>query len=67
MSKEIETTNDDVPQVSQTFSYWANLMQGGSLDVCRYPSQTSILGAGGGGWQCLEATQDPAPTVELLP
>jgi len=57
----------------QIFSFWAELMRSGeaSSDVCRYPSQTSILSRGGGevqhGWQSLENTSDiHPPVVELL-
>ena len=55
----------------QIFSFWAELMRSGeaSSDVCRYPSQTSILVRGEvqHGWQSLENTLDiHPPIVELL-
>ena len=55
--------------VTQVFSFWAKLMVIGdaSPDLCRYPSQTSILSRHGEGWQSLTATRTLAPpTVELL-
>merc|ERR1711862_571182 len=54
----------------QIFSFWANLMPNGSAnsDVCRYPSQSSILNMNGDpAWQPLEHTANlHPPVVELL-
>lgn len=43
MSKEVE--DEATHEISQLFSFWAKLLVTGdaSPDVCRYPSQTSIL------------------------
>jgi len=67
MSKEVENESGEI---SQVFSFWAKLMVTGdaSSDVCRYPSQTSILSRNGDpAWQSLSSTRgtDP-PIVELL-
>lgn len=75
MSKEIiaEEDTDDVRagDVTQIFSFWAKLMVIGdaSTDICRYPSQTSILTRDNRteGWQNLSTTRDiQPPIVELL-
>ncbi|KAG7362202.1 F-box domain containing protein [Nitzschia inconspicua] len=78
MSKEVEAApmgsedseeDHEIEQdgIREVFSYWSKLMVLGaaSPDVCRYPSQTSILSRQGDGWQSLAVTQRP-PTVELL-
>lgn len=56
--------------MEQVFSFWAKLMVIGdaSPDICRYPSQTSILNQRDeGGWQTLSTTRDmEPPIVELL-
>ena len=68
MSKEVE--DETTHEISQTFSFWAKLMVTGdaSPDVCRYPSQTSVLSRNGEpAWQSLSSTVDMAPPiVELL-
>jgi hypothetical protein len=74
LSKEIIATEDNGQEVRagdviQLFSFWSKLMVIGdaSPDICRYPSQSSILGTHGEGWQTLTTTmtRDP-PIVELL-
>jgi hypothetical protein len=54
---------------TQLFSFWAKLMVIGdaSPDICRYPSQSSILSYHNEGWMNLATnrTMQP-PTVELL-
>jgi hypothetical protein len=79
MSKEVEVgppadsdeaVNEDENEhggIREVFSYWSKLMVLGaaSPDICRYPSQTSILSRQGDGWQSLALTMRP-PTVELL-
>lgn len=67
MSKE---KVDGSGRIEQNFSFWAKLMVTGEAtpDICRYPSQTSILSRNGEpAWQPLTSTQtlDP-PVVELL-
>jgi len=57
--------------VRQTFSFWSKLMVIGdaSPNICRYPSQTSILQRHDdtGGWQNLSTTRTvQPPVVELL-
>jgi hypothetical protein len=73
MSKEVEVQNESEfhgVEVVQQFDFWAKLMVTGdaSPDICRYPSQTSILSRNGDpAWQTLAT--NPAlqpPTVELL-
>jgi hypothetical protein len=73
MSKEIIATEDDSEvgegDVTQVFCFWAKLMVIGdaSSDICRYPSQSSILARHGERWQTLSTTHHmDAPTVELL-
>ena len=67
MSKEIECENREIKQV---FSFWSKLMVIGdaSPDVCRYPSQTSILLRNGVvAWQSLSNTRTiNPPVVELV-
>ena len=79
LSKEVVATAEDAESINdvregdiiQIFSFWAKLMFIGdaSPDICRYPSQSSILGRNNRneGWQSLQRTQglDP-PTVELV-
>lgn len=58
-----------VGEITQVFSFWAKLMVIGdaSPDICRYPSQSSILAHHGEGWRSLSATRHiQPPTVELL-
>jgi hypothetical protein len=60
-----------VGEISQRFSFWANLMETGnaSPEICRYPSQTSILTRHGQaeGWHSLSTTRTiQPPVVELL-
>lgn len=62
---------DTEGEISQRFSFWAKLMVIGdaSPDVCRYPSQTSILTrhSNADGWQNLSTTRSiQPPVVELL-
>lgn len=73
ISKEVLSTeqahNPRAGAVTQTFSYWSKLMVVGdaSPDICRYPSQTSILARHNEGWQTLTTTRaTEPPTVELL-
>jgi hypothetical protein len=66
MSKEVE--DEATHEISQLFSFWAKLLVTGdaSPDVCRYPSQTSILSRDGEpAWQSLSNEIAP-PMVELL-
>ncbi|KAL7519325.1 hypothetical protein ACHAWX_004096 [Stephanocyclus meneghinianus] len=66
MSKEVE--DETTHEISQMFSFWAKLMVTGdaSPDVCRYPSQTSILSRDGEpAWHSLTDQMAP-PIVELL-
>jgi hypothetical protein len=78
MSKEVlateESDGDDNEvqadgDISQVFCFWAKLMVVGdaSPNLCRYPSQTSVLLRHGEGWQSLSTTLavEP-PIVELL-
>jgi len=56
-------------EVTQLFCFWAKLMNIGdaSPDICRYPSQSSILGQHNDGWQTLTTTRNIVPPrVELL-
>jgi len=76
MSKEVRISDTSVdrgpPQTEQPeeFAYWATLMVIGeaTLDVCRYPSQTSILSRNGEpAWQALSRMRSSnPPVVELL-
>jgi hypothetical protein len=76
LSKEVvaaEDHGDDVRagDLAQVFSFWVKLMVIGdaSPDICRYPSQTSILARNGRneGWQTLSTTRTvEPPIVELL-
>ena len=67
MSKEVECGNGEIKQV---FSFWSKLMVIGdaSPDICRYPSQTSILSRNGeAAWQSLSSTRATnPPVVELM-
>ena len=58
------------PEISQIFSFWAKLMvkDEASLDICRYPSLTSILSRNDQpAWQSLSSTITfNPPVVELL-
>ena len=70
MSKEVETiTSEGKAEISQYFTFWAKLMhlnETTSVELCRYPSQTSILSQSGDpAWQPLTQLLHP-PTVELL-
>eukprot|EP00980_Cylindrotheca_fusiformis_P024250 scaffold11680_cov142-Cylindrotheca_fusiformis.AAC.8 len=56
-------------EVTQVFSFWAKLMVIGdaSPDICRYPSQSSILGHHQEQWNSLATNRNPTPPiVELL-
>lgn len=73
LSKEVVVTESregvQVGQVTQVYSFWAKLMVIGdaSPDICRYPSQSSILARHNEGWQALSTTRAMRPpTVELL-
>ena len=73
ISKEVLSTENAegvrAGAITQTFSYWSKLMVVGdaSPDICRYPSQSSILARHNEGWQTLTTTRATrAPTVELL-
>ena len=68
MSKEEQ--DSATHEITHRYSYWAKLMVSGdaSPDVCRYPSQTSVLSRNGDpAWQTLSNNEpiDP-PIVELL-
>lgn len=68
MSKEEQDSTTH--EITHRYSYWAKLMVSGdaSPDVCRYPSQTSVLSRNGDpAWQTLTNNEliDP-PIVELL-
>ena len=68
MSKEVQDSTTH--EITHRYSYWAKLMVTGdaSPDVCRYPSQTSVLSRNGDpAWQTLSNNEliDP-PIVELL-
>ncbi len=67
MSKEIVDENGKMKQI---FSFWAKLMviDEATADICRYPSQTSILSRNGDpAWQSLSNTRTMTPPiVELL-
>eukprot|EP00984_Skeletonema_dohrnii_P030039 scaffold21143_cov120-Skeletonema_dohrnii-CCMP3373.AAC.2 len=72
MSKEEQDSTTH--EITHRYSYWAKLMVSGdaSPDVCRYPSQTSVLSRNGDpAWQTLsnnEPNNEPIspPIVELL-
>jgi len=68
MSKEVEDSTTH--EITQVFSFWAKLMVIGDAtpDICRYPSQTSILSRNSDpAWQPLASTRSiNPPTVELL-
>jgi hypothetical protein len=76
-STSLSSTSSSSPvivtkEVYQTYSFWAKLADVGdaSPDVCRYPSQTSILRRDDPsfGWQSLSSTRlIQPPIVELLP
>jgi hypothetical protein len=69
LSKEVETSENGDGEVTQVFAYWSKLMVIGdaSPDICRYPSQTSILSRHNEGWQSLSTTRNTRPpTIELL-
>ena len=58
-------------EISHSYYYWAKLMVSGeaSPDVCRYPSQTSVLSRNGDpAWQALSNNEpeESPPIVELL-
>ena len=66
MSKEIETENGEI---KQEYSFWAKLMGTGegTPDICRYPSQTSILSRNGTAWLSLSRNRmTTPPVVELV-
>mmetsp|Transcript_5545 Transcript_5545/g.10554 ORF Transcript_5545/g.10554 Transcript_5545/m.10554 type:complete len:326 (-) Transcript_5545:1112-2089(-) len=67
MSKEVKTEDG---QIKQEFFFWARLMMNGqgTPEMCRYPSQTSILQKdGNGAWFPLADNRSMrAPTVELF-
>jgi hypothetical protein len=67
MSKEVETEDG---AVRQEFSFWAKLMVSGqgTPDICRYPSQTSVLQKDGNeAWLALSPNETmQSPIVELL-
>jgi hypothetical protein len=65
MSKEVE--DESTHEISQTFAFWAKLMVTGDAlpDICRYPSQTTILSRNEDAWQSLSDQIEP-PIVELL-
>ena len=66
MSKEII---DETGNVKQIFSFWAKLMviEEGTPDICRYPSQTSVLSRNGEpAWQSLTRTRTTTPPVVEL-
>jgi len=68
MSKEEQDSTTH--EITHRYSYWAKLMVSGeaSADVCRYPSQTSVLSRNGDpAWQTLSNNEPHAPpSVELL-
>lgn len=71
MSEDSKQTIEEDNCVEQIFSFWAKLMVNGDAppEVCRYPSQTSVLCRSNAneGWKSLPATQSVArPIVELL-
>lgn len=77
LSKEVassESQSDGITppapeQITQVFSFWAKLMVVGdaSPDICRYPSQSSILARHGEHWNSLATGRDQRPPiVELL-
>jgi hypothetical protein len=73
LSKEVVATEDNegvcVGDVIQTYSFWSKLMVIGDAkpDICRYPSQSSILATHNEGWLALTTTLTiEPPTLELL-
>jgi hypothetical protein len=68
MSKEVK--DKSTCEVKQSFAFWAKLLvtRNTSLDMCQYPSQTSmLLHNGKPSWQHLTSKVDVAPSmVELL-
>jgi hypothetical protein len=73
LSKEVEATENrdgiTTAEVTQQFAFWAKLMVIGdaSPDICRYPSQSSILSRHNEGWQSLMTTRAvQPPALELL-
>jgi len=66
MSKEVDTKDG----VRQEFSFWVKVMVAGegSPELCRYPSQTSIISRNGDpAWLSLSPNRTTAPpTVELI-
>eukprot|EP01082_Thalassiosira_pseudonana_P011969 g10042.t1 g10042 contig4:1112616-1113995(-) len=68
MSKETE--DETTHEISQHYSFWGRLMVTGdaSPEVCKYPSQTSLLSRNGEpAWSSLTPNNDVAPPiVELL-
>lgn len=76
LSKEVastesqpEATTSPSMQITQVFSFWAKLMVVGdaSPDICRYPSQSSILSRHGEHWNSLATSRNlRPPIVELL-
>ena len=66
---EMQATPSPSGQITQVFSFWAKLMVVGdaSPDICRYPSQSSILQRHGEQWNSLATSRDlRPPIVELL-
>lgn len=73
ISKEVIALEDTgiarAGEVTQVFAFWAKLMVIGdaSPDICRYPSQSSILSRHQAEWQALSTTSATnPPTIELL-
>lgn len=65
------STTFSPPIVTQRYAFWARLLMMGDPsddDLCRYPSQSSILQRqGDDGWQSLSTSRHfRAPTVELM-
>jgi hypothetical protein len=63
-----DEVHHQVPSL-QLFAFWAKLMVIGDAptDICRYPSQTSVLARTGEGWDSLSTTDGvQPPIVELL-
>jgi len=66
MSKEVESTSDGGGEIHQVYSFWANLMgNAGSLDLGRYPCQTTAMSAEGA-WQTLSNNVTTPPTAPLI-
>lgn len=73
LSKEVIAVEDNgevrAGDVTQLFCFWAKLMMIGdaSPDICRYPSQSSILARHDERWETLSTTRTiEPPVVELL-